>query len=51
MIDSTRFVEVQDRLVDEVIIISPNCVKGYTTKRNLKEQFEKLKEVIGKVNE
>jgi ribosomal protein L33 len=43
MVDQTLINESKERIVDDIIIIGMNEVKGYTTKRNLKNHFNKLR--------
>lgn len=46
--DNTRFQEAKERLVDEVVLIGVGQIKGYTSKHNLKAQFEKLNDMTAR---
>jgi hypothetical protein len=42
MVDNVFVEEAKERIVDDVIIVGINSVKGYTTKRHWKEHIAKL---------
>jgi hypothetical protein len=42
MVDQVLVDEAKDRIVDDVLIVGINSVKGYTTKRHWKQHIAKL---------
>ncbi len=46
MVDDVLVGESKENIVDDLIIVGINEVKGYTTKRSLKAHFQKLKEAM-----